>query len=427
MIGKGREPKEQVALRTLPRIFVVCMSLHPRIRHSIESQIARLIGALNASRGRERLAGIVLMLAALLFLVPACQTRTKVKVIPRRVAPGESVTLERAAAKGDDVFAISATAGQTLALDEYCADCAQSDSDMAGVRVFLADATTSKDLPSPEGFRDCYDWRWMNLLPTTGVYHIVVSKQREKRYRLRVYLLDAHDPIFDPGITADRISIAGGLFPPGSKLTLTPFEPSAYMDYCAPLPFDVGLPAHWGLEDRHRWLGVMSPEGLKRANPLWVMNGDLAELERATRPGATPVKPPFSGFDDSSLAHWGGLERLEGKSWRGLRWVAQYSPEEDELENPLTYVFAAISNDGKYFIWLWVDIEDIHAPFKLSAKQKAQLIEDTKEWEAIQRKANAALAGASPESFRPDLNRLDAVARSLELRSGMSERSAPVW
>ena len=324
-------------------------------------QIARVIEVLDASRRLQRFAGVVPILAALLFAVPACHTRPKVEVIPIRVAPGESVTLERAAAKGDDVFELTATAGQTLALeeDEYCPDCERDSTTVVGPRVFLADATPPKDMPTPIGFGSCYDWRWMNVLPTSGVYHIVVTRRSEKRYRLRISLLGPHDPIFDPGITADRISIGGGLFPPGSKLTLKPFDPLAYMDYCTPLPSDGGLPAHWHLEDKHHWLGVMSLEGLKRANPSWVGNGDLAQLERATHPVAVAVTPPFLSFDDSFLAHWGRLERVDGKSWRGLRWIAQYSQEEDELQNPLMYVFAAISNDGKYFIWLWVDIEDL--------------------------------------------------------------------
>jgi hypothetical protein len=160
----------------------------------------------------------------------------------------------------------------------------------------------------------------------------------------------------------------------------------------------------------------MSLEGLKRANPSWVGDGDLAQLERDTSPLAVAVTPPFLSLDDAFLAHWGSLERVDGKSWRGLRRIAQYSQEEHELENPLMYVFAAISNDGKYFIWLWVDIEDLDAPFQLSDQQKALLINDRKVWEALQRKANAALAGATPKSFKPDLNQLDAAVHSLELR-----------
>jgi len=40
----------------------------------------------------------------------------------------------------------------------------------------------------------------MNALPTSGLYRIVVSRKLERRYRLRVSLMDPHDPIFDPGI-----------------------------------------------------------------------------------------------------------------------------------------------------------------------------------------------------------------------------------
>jgi hypothetical protein len=355
--------------------------------------------------------------------LPACPIRPKDEAIRIRVAPGESLTLERAPAKGDEVFALTATAGQTLALeeDEYCPNCERWDSaTVVGLRVFLAGATPPKDLPTPEGFGDCREWRWMNVLSASGVYHIVVSRRSVKRYRLRVSLLDPHDPIFNPGITADRIFIGGDLFPPGSKLTLKTFEPLTYIDYCTPLDFDGGLPAHLRLEDKHHWLGVMSVEGLKRANPSWVMNGDLAELERATRSGAAPVKPPFSTFGDSRLVHWGRLERFNGNSWRGWRWIARYSQEGDgELQNPLTYDFAAISQEGKYLIWLWVDIEYLNPPrelFKLTEEQNERLFEDRKASDAFQHEVNAALTGASPKSFQPDLDQLDAAVRSLELR-----------
>ena len=258
------------------------------MRRFHELPTARLIGVLGALR-RQRSVGVVLTLAAVLLALPAGDARAEDAAIPIRMTPGESVTLERPAAKGDDVFALTATAGQTLALEEYeyCPDCAHSNSaSVIGLRVFLANATPRKDLPTPEGFGDCREWRWMKVLTTTGVYHIVVSRRSEMRYRLRVSLLDPHDPIFDPGITADRISFGRGLFWPGSKLTLKTFEPLTYVDYCTPLPFDGGLPAHLWVGDTHHWLGVMSLEGLKRANPCWVENGDLAELERATRPGA---------------------------------------------------------------------------------------------------------------------------------------------
>ncbi len=362
------------------------------------------------------------MLAAILLAAPGCHAQRRGEVTPIRIAAGESVTLERVAAKGEDVFELAARAGQTLTLakddDENCPNCPPVDTThVDALRVYLVDAKGSKDLATPEDYESCLDWRWINVLPTSGVYHIVVRTQSEIRYRLRVSLLNPHDPLFDPGITADRISIASGLFPPGSRLTLKTFGPSDYSNYCTPLPIDGDLPAHLCLEDKHAWLGIMSVEGLKRANPTWVMDGDLGELERIT-PNALPLKPLFSGYDDTPLAHWGRLEYFEAKSWRGLRWLAEYYPENDGLHNPLMYVFAAISTDRKYFIWFRADIDYLNAPPDLSQltdEQRARL-DDPKTWENFQSKVKIALTNASPKSFKPDLDQLDAVVRSLELR-----------
>jgi hypothetical protein len=360
------------------------------------------------------------MLAAILLAVPAVYAQTGSQVIPIRIAAGERITLERAAAKGDDVFELAARSGQTLALEEdgYWPASAQADpTDVPGLRVFRVDAKGPEDLPTPEDFGACLDWRWMNVLPSTGVYHIVVSRRSEKRYRLRLSLLDPHDSLFDPGITADRISIGSGLFPPGSRLTLKRLEPSDYMNYCTPLPLDGDLPSHLCLEDKHAWLGIMSVEGLRKANPTWVMGGDLTALEESAS-FAVPLKPLFSYYDDAHLAHWGRLEYFEAKSWRGLRWLAQYCPENDQLHNPLMYVFVAISKDKKYFIWLWADIDYLNAPPELSQltdEQRARL-DDPKTYETFQSKVKIALTKASPKSFKPGLDQLDAFVRSIELR-----------
>ena len=398
-------------------IFLDRVNFHPASRRLNELRFARRIEVVASSRRPLRRRQIAPMLAAILLAVPAVYAQTRSQVAPIRIAAGESVTLERAAAKGDDVFELRAKAGQTLVLEEngYWPAAVRADpTDVPGVRVFLADSSHTKDV---EGSRGCLDWRWIGVLPTSVVYHIVVSRRSEKRYRLRVSLLGPHDPIFDPGITADRISIGAGLFPPETKLTLKAFHPADYTDYCSPLPLDGDLPAHLCLEDKHAWLGIMSVEGLKKANPTWVMEGDLAELERIV-PYALPLKPLFSGYDDAPLAHWGRLEYFEAKSWRGLRWLAEYYPENDGLHNPLMYFFAAISADRKYFIWFRADINYLNAPPELSeltGEQRARL-DDPTTYETFQSKVKIALTNASPKSFKPGLDELDAFVRSLELR-----------
>ena len=82
------------------------------------------------------------------------------------------------------------------------------------------------------------------------------------------------------------------------------------------------------------------------------------------------------------------------------------------------YIFAAISTDRKYFIWFRADIDYLNPPpelFQLSDDQRAQLDDDAKTYETLQSKVKIALTDASPKSFRPDLDQLDAFVRSIEL------------
>lgn len=96
-------------------IFLGCVNLHPASRRLNELRFARRIEVVAASRRPLRWRQIAPMLAAILLAVPAVYAQTGSKVIPIRIAAGESVTLERAAAKGDEVFELRAKAGQTLA------------------------------------------------------------------------------------------------------------------------------------------------------------------------------------------------------------------------------------------------------------------------------------------------------------------------
>jgi len=113
------------------------------------------------------------MLPSILLALPTVYAQTGSEVIPIRIAAGESVAVERAAAKGDDMFELTAKAGETLALEEdgYWPASAKLDStDVPRVRVFLADSSHAKDV---EGSQSCLDWRWIGVLPASGVYHIV--------------------------------------------------------------------------------------------------------------------------------------------------------------------------------------------------------------------------------------------------------------
>ena len=210
--------------------------------------------------------------------------------------------------------------------------------------------------------------------------------------------MDAHDPRLDPGITPDRVSMSEGLLPPGSKLHVKAYEPE--VDSCRSPDDEADYPARLAADGKGFRLAIMSTEGLRKTG--W----DIGEMERTVRPNAVSAKPAIEPFDDHRLDYWGKLETFEAKSWRGLRWVGQYSQEHGALRNPLTYVVAALSNDRKFYILLWTDIEYIDERpelFQLDSDRSDALINDQKYFEAFQRGAEAVLTNAPPSSFKPDL------------------------
>ena len=362
----------------------------------------------------RRLHGVeIALLMALQFIAADCHRRVKDEAIPIRPAAGETVTLERVSAKGGDEFAVRAAAGQTLyvELDVNCPHCGGWNSEASGkIQVLPPEAAHRAELPS-QPLCASPEAQWMNVLASSGTYHVLVTVRPVKRYHLEVTLMDAHDPRLDPGMTPDRIFIGEGLIPHGKGLTLREYQPWA--DDCGIPDVDDTLPAHLRFADKGVWLGVMSLEGLKRAGYWQEL---VAEMERT---GGVAATPPSSDFIDSSLTYWGRLESFEGKSWRGWRWLGQYSQEHDELRNPLTYMFVAVSYDHHCLIWLSVDIEDVDAPpdlFRLSDKESARIVEDPKAADAYQQKVNAALTKAPPSSFNPSLNQLDSAVRALDLR-----------
>jgi hypothetical protein len=335
-------------------------------------------------------------------------------VLPIRVASGTTATLDRASPSGREVFGLQAAAGQTLLLElnACCAKCAKTDDDKADdVRVVLADAKQPESVSSRLS-HDSLPWYWMNVLPSSGNYHIVVNRPSKKRYNLRVTLMDADDPRLTPSISADRVSISAGLLPQGKTLALKAFEPQSFCE------IDDRLPAHLSAEGMGFDLQIMSLEGLKKAwwgDPEGLAH--IARLELALRQGTKPSKPPLLAFQDAALTYWGGIELIEGKSWRGLRWIAAYAQDRSSLENPLQYMLEAITNDGRYFILIHVDIEYLNRPRELSQLSSAQVkqLDNPKVFQAFEQKVRAALNGALPEFFKPNLGNLDGAARSVEL------------
>ena len=280
---------------------------------------------------------------------------------------------------------------------------------------------------------------WVGQLSRTGVYELVLHRSSPEPYRVRLTLMDPHDPRLDPGITPARVSIDLSLWGPATKLVPQPFYPPTFSGVDDNWPAQLAVDTN-GLEFR-----IMSVDGIKKT--LWEdadwMKG-LSRLESALRPGGTVATPdllPLSVYQDSHICFWGKQQTVEGRTWRGFRWIGWYAqacaggPISGPL--PMQYIFEAISRDGKYFIVMLADTAYLHPPLEwqgsLDAESKKfnKLIaplpigpERNRAIEALDREGerllrelvNLRLNQAQPSSFKPDLRQLDAAVRTLELR-----------
>ena len=111
--------------------------------------------------------------------------------------------------------------------------------------------------------------------------------------------------------------------------------------------------------------------------------------------------PP--GYVDAALMLGSREEIVENPSFRALRYLGHFAQDESAPRNPMTYVLQGISRDGRYFITMRTQTSHPSLA-KPGASTPAALKEVARR-----------LAAASPDSFKPSLTQLDAIARSLRL------------
>jgi hypothetical protein len=290
------------------------------------------------------------------------------------------------------------------------------------VRVIAPGDSESRVLPSEER-SDSECGTWINVLPKTGLYRLLVRWPSNKPYVLRITLMDSRDPRLDAGITADRISIDWSTLGAPVALTLQPFEPVVFGFV------DDFRPAHLAATTSSFEFRIMALDGIKKMQSdatLWSQG--ITRLESALRANSGPVPPdllPLSGYQDAGIAFWGRQERLEGRTWVGMRWLGWYTQggvgdAADPI--PLNYVFEAISRDGRYFIMMFADILFSNPPAELLRTVK--VLNDpgpsAEAWEArmraLQPQVGRYLDEAGPDSFTPSIRQFDALARSIELK-----------
>jgi hypothetical protein len=279
---------------------------------------------------------------------------------------------------------------------------------------------------------------WVGSISKTGAYQLILRRLSKKPYRLKITLMAPDDPRVDPGISQRQISMDTSLWGTRFSLSQQPYDPP-HLD-----GIEQNWPAHLALLTRNLQFRIMSVDGLKKTpweDDSWMPG--LARLEAALRPGGSlsaPDQLPLALYQDSHLCFWGKQELVEGKTWRGLRWIGWYAqdcsggPVTDP--EPMNYIFEAISKNGQYFIMVFAGIAYLHPTSdwarildedaekterlvnpKPVGPERMQAIEaiDRETDRALRNTINLRLDQAQTSSFDPDLRRIDAAVRSLEL------------
>jgi hypothetical protein len=252
------------------------------------------------------------------------------------------------------------------------------------------------------------------VLPQTATYRVLYHPGRWKA-GIEFRLFESDDPTIGPGIKPEQVSIDFG-FLGEESLKVFPYEM-----VCG--EGDQPWPSHLGVEKRTLEFRIMPVDAYRRMD---IFNPGMAELEAALRPGGKLAVGP--ALPHAQRSWWGAYimsarpQLLSGDGWRGVRWIAGFGGDEDYPSSALGYVFAGITNDGRYLIVFSSDISHPAQKRLLPARKINGTPPNT--WESsdpeketpMRLQLEKSLADADPASFQPNLDQLDAVIRSLKLK-----------
>jgi hypothetical protein len=240
--------------------------------------------------------------------------------------------------------------------------------------------------------------RWFYALPQTGTYTVLYAPTRSPQ--IAFSFLNPADPKADPGIRPEQVSIDFGQFARKEDLRILPYDLEDGEDYLN------SSPAHLGMENEKLEFHVIPVAGYSQ---IFKKNQPVEGLAAGLRSGGKNIsikKLPYPVYKDGGVNLAAPPEMLEGNGWRGLRWIAGFG-QDVNCRSPLggqklAYVFEGISNDGRYFIMLRAPVSHPETRTQLS--------------QACIPEIERNLAAYPPGSFRPDIEKLDAVIKSLKIQ-----------
>ncbi len=338
--------------------------------------------------------GIILVAAAAWAQAPSSE----------RITPGVFLHLSREAPPGGaEEFTLAGQAGQTLLVQFSAVNLAEG-----GDQIAVYAPGESEKLPNSLDQGDSIQYtHWLNRLKRTGVYRIAIQRKTPGKYDIEFRLLEPSDPVVNPGIKgiSGDFTVLGG--PP--KFAVRALQPEI-------MEFSQKLPAAFEAANERFYIAIRHLEGMRRMSN-WPDIDKI--LESAVRPHA-PLDEiallPTSGGPEAEYKLLLRPKALEGISFRAVRWLGKCVPEQDESWDPFDYHAQGISRDGRFYLLVLVDIS--HAATR-ALQQKIidqNIPSNENRLKTMKEEAERRMTSARPSSFEPDLDRLDAMVRSIRLR-----------
>jgi hypothetical protein len=252
-------------------------------------------------------------------------------------------------------------------------------------------------------------------LPRTAEYQVLYAPWQSSPW-IQFDFLPDNDPRADTGISKENISVDFGAFAREEDLAIAPLDLNEDSeDYLDSWPTHLAV-AHDGFEFR-----VMTVAGYKKFFQKQERMTALARAIQAHGKNAVPKKLPYSIFGGGGLNFATRPQFVEGEGWRGLRWVGTYGQDIGCWFDDSAYVVEGVSNDGRFFVLIRAKLSYPKLAAKLAQDCETAPGDYSGRDEATFERAASALldkavSSADPASFRPSLDQLDAVLRSLKLK-----------
>jgi hypothetical protein len=193
-------------------------------------------------------------------------------------------------------------------------------------------------------------------------------------------------------------------------------------------PASAGGP-YWEAAPEHRRLtlqGYPVSDHLHKPQILIFPAGDLASANEGAGKIATDLQAllqtqqagdhlPFLPLFNASQVIHAQLQYLDFNSGKGVRFLTQFDQAPLPINNyELFYTFQGLTSDGKYYIAAVLPVTNPELP--ADSQVSEQQIEELSDFPGYLSRMVTLLNEQPAESFTPDLNALDALIRSIEIK-----------